>query len=440
MTGGPSNPSPNRGSIWTRVIPLVVALWVATAFVQLRLDQRRSLFNPMTSDPKRGLAASVKNNVFGASLLGVREVVAGMLWVKADELFHTGKYTELVPYFSLVTFLDPHQIDVYSTGAWHLSYNFGDPRMLTQSKSFLREGIRNNPTIWDLYFQMGWLQFDWPCEDYESALPWFVEATKFPDSSGEAHPPFVDHMVAHTMVRQGRIDDAVAKWNQNLATAEKEIVKAKTKRNQTDERYWQQERDVCRNNRDLVIVRKAARGDLSRNPKNLHFDVHVNKLSSGVLHSVIKVVGMPPLVDNYGETANARVEIILQDKGYDRLLEQHAKDLTWITTNLTRYRSIYNVIEKNTYVSDKNQPFVNIELNKDPADLGRKPSEIFPLKSDDYELIFRFEPRVRRQPEIVQEAFGWIGEGLALGPQTRVGPTGVRWLELRIPLKRDQIL
>lgn len=429
-----------RGIPLPRLIAAIAILFVGIGLVQTRLDQRRGLFNPVVNDPKRGLSASIRNNVFGASMLGIREVAAGMLWVKADELFHNGQYTELIPYFKLVTFLDPHQIDVYSTGAWHLSYNLGDARLVPQSTAFLDEGIANNSKIWDLYFQKGWLLFDWPAEDYEAALPLFQEAAKHPSTDGSPAPPYITHMIAHAMVRQGRVDDAIAQWQTNIDYAEAEHAKAKKTKNDTDIRYWQQERDVCRNNRELLLIRKTAREDVAKNPKRVTFTADVQKRGSRLLEVRVRTQGFPPLTDSYGEESNGRLELILQDRDYDKLAAQHKNDLLWVTKNLTRFRSIYNIIERNGTVTDRSKPVILVEMNKDPADQGRNPMDIYPLTSDEYELILRFQPRVRRQPEAVQNAFGWIGEGLAPGGQTRTGPSGSQMVEKRIPLKLDDIL
>ena len=52
---------------------------------------------------------------------GFREVVASWLWIRANDMFHSGDYEGLVPLVRTVVLLDPHQIDVYATGAVHSS-------------------------------------------------------------------------------------------------------------------------------------------------------------------------------------------------------------------------------------------------------------------------------------------------------------------------------
>ena len=60
------------------------------------------------------------------ALIGFRELVAGILWVRADSFFDTGNYDAILPIVRVVTILDPHQLDVYATGMWHIGYNFTD--------------------------------------------------------------------------------------------------------------------------------------------------------------------------------------------------------------------------------------------------------------------------------------------------------------------------
>src|SRR5437868_4628852 len=63
---------------------------------------------------------------FLVALAGFREMIAGILWVRADSFFDNGNYDAVLPIIRLVTILDPHQVDVYATGMWHIGYNFTD--------------------------------------------------------------------------------------------------------------------------------------------------------------------------------------------------------------------------------------------------------------------------------------------------------------------------
>src|SRR5829696_7161189 len=83
---------------------------------------------PDTNTPLQALAPA---------LLGFREVAASLLWVKTDDYFHRGEYEPILRLVRLITTIDPHQIDVYTTGAWHMSYNFMDKRLIRTGLEFL---------------------------------------------------------------------------------------------------------------------------------------------------------------------------------------------------------------------------------------------------------------------------------------------------------------
>jgi len=114
-------------------------------WLQVQLDPMRARYQP-------GKVTNIEigTQFVAATLIGLKEVVAGLLWVRADEFFHSGNYAAVIPIVRIVTWLDPHQIDVYDTGAWHLSYNFtdsqerSDRRYIPASRALYREGT---PTI-----------------------------------------------------------------------------------------------------------------------------------------------------------------------------------------------------------------------------------------------------------------------------------------------------
>ena len=52
----------------------------------------------------------------------------------------------------------------------------------------------------------------------------------------------------------------------------------------------------------------------------------------------------------------------------------------------------------------------DLNLNRDPADMGRDPKTIYPLTSDEYEVTVTFNPRT--QAPFIQDVYGWSGEGV----------------------------
>ena len=106
--------------------------WVGGVLVVLFLAQgivSRAMFPTWVKNYSAhnvGVAPGLSIDQLLASVAGLREMVAGILWIESDEYFHTGQFDAILPVIRLLTWLDPRQIEVYSTGAWHIGYNFTD--------------------------------------------------------------------------------------------------------------------------------------------------------------------------------------------------------------------------------------------------------------------------------------------------------------------------
>ncbi len=102
-----------------------------------------------------------------------------MLWVRTDEFFHNGDYEAIMPMIRIITWLDPHQIDVYETGAWHMDYNFtdsqerSDRRYIPLSLALINEGIANNPDEPDLYADKAFVHYFRKIQDYPQSADAF---------------------------------------------------------------------------------------------------------------------------------------------------------------------------------------------------------------------------------------------------------------------------
>src|SRR2546423_5152713 len=145
---------------------------------------------------ERSSVMGLSNEFILGPALGLQQAVAGALWVRADEFFHEGDYDAILPLVRMVTWLDPHQLDVYITGAWHLSYNFtdanerSDRRYIPAAQKLLEEGFANNPDVYDIPFELGWENID-KIKNYPRAEHWFRIATvkKGTDQQGRANQP-----------------------------------------------------------------------------------------------------------------------------------------------------------------------------------------------------------------------------------------------------------
>ena len=92
----------------------------------------------------------------------------------------------------IITWLDPHFIDVYETGAWHMDYNFtdtdqrSDRRYIPLSLSLMEEGIANNDNVPELYADLAFTHYFRKIGDYPKAQEWYVKGQ--PSRSRSARP------------------------------------------------------------------------------------------------------------------------------------------------------------------------------------------------------------------------------------------------------------
>ncbi|MDD4557879.1 MAG: peptidylprolyl isomerase [bacterium] len=189
---------------------VLVGIFIITVFVKKDIETDRIKYDMLPEN------LSPSDQVLGGLVGAFREITADYLWVTMDSFFHSGDWQRLVPTIDLVARLDPKFIQVWSVGAWHFAYNISVPassvkvkeQMIRQGDEFLEKGIRYNPHIYDLHFELGWNRFDRQL-DYQRALPEIKAAYAIKD-----HPHYVRHMVAHTLERLGRIEETKKLWKQ----------------------------------------------------------------------------------------------------------------------------------------------------------------------------------------------------------------------------------
>lgn len=107
---------------------------------------------------------------------GVRQFVAYSLWVRGDRIHHgyygtITKEAELVPYYEIITMMDPHFVDAYYV-AGETIYRAGREQ---EAIDFTLKGIENNPdsgdlhaALADLYLREG--RYEEAREQYRAAL------------------------------------------------------------------------------------------------------------------------------------------------------------------------------------------------------------------------------------------------------------------------------
>jgi len=152
----------------------------------------------------------------GSLILGFRSAVADLLWLKVDDYWHQGRMEMMLPMMYTVVKLDPHFIDAWAVGAWHLAYNapvtvdtMEDKRaFIDKAIVFLQDGIKRNPRHWQLYFELGFAIYYVKLEDYKNAAHYLELSARY-------RPPEekkVDRMLLHAYEQGGEYEKALEGW------------------------------------------------------------------------------------------------------------------------------------------------------------------------------------------------------------------------------------
>jgi tetratricopeptide (TPR) repeat protein len=99
---------------------------------------------------------------------------------------------ELLPWYRLLTYSDPHHWRGYMIGSWWLvNQQATDPQALTEAARFIDEGVRNNPEVFQLALMQGRIALQ--RERWDEALPAFDRAVtlaqKLRPADGRETPP-----------------------------------------------------------------------------------------------------------------------------------------------------------------------------------------------------------------------------------------------------------
>lgn len=173
-------------------------------------------------------AAAGGVNIFNL-FFGFRQVAANFVWLQVDRFWHEGMMHRMIPLMKTCVVLDPHFVDAYLLGAWHLSYNVTakmtdtaqalrewDPefracvgekeRYYYIAANFLKDGIRNNPRNYKLYFDLGFAVYSEKLKDYPNAVKYLEEAVRQP------HERWVPRMLYKNYELNGQFAQAKQGW------------------------------------------------------------------------------------------------------------------------------------------------------------------------------------------------------------------------------------
>lgn len=398
----------------TTLVLVILVLLVAQAFTQRWLEP----FWRKNYAPKGHIVTGLSPEQLLVALGGLREFMAGILWVRADGFFHTGNYDAILPMVRIVTWLDPHQVDVYSTGAWHMAYNFtdeqqrSDRRYIAPALALLKEGTENNPRTYELFFENAWMYHHKVEDHYDRAAALYEQAWLRPDIL-----PARRNMLAHAYEKDAQIDKAIDTWYRILEFDTQDLLKT------PNDYTAKTTRDTAEHNLDLLLLRKVARKYDTVPPLDVRFGARVIVEEP----KVIRVVG------HLGINAlGPRVRCVLKDAGYT--LPNPASEFSFdVPRGLTYMQESLYV--KETRIDRK------IDMSRDPS--------MYSFKADKYDVVFFYNPRLAA-PHI-QDRLGFSGEGMAdrqflrdgyeLSGRQRPSPDA-KWnvIYCTVQLTRDQLL
>ncbi len=185
---------------------------------------------------------------------GFRKVAANFIWIQVDRYWHQGENYRMIALMKTCTALDPHFVEAYLIGSWHLSYNITAKMMDTpwpQRKwdakygacvgekekyyyiaiNFLKDGIRNNLRDYKLYFDLGFSVYKQKLKDYPNAVKYLSEAILQP------HDRWVPRQLFICQELNGQFAQALAGWEDYArrfpkTTVGEEVAPRFIKRNQ----------------------------------------------------------------------------------------------------------------------------------------------------------------------------------------------------------------
>ena len=172
----------------TKTIALLAALLIVIIFSATLLDDYADKnFKAKTTVD---YSASALLDILGE----LRYTAAALLWMKTDYYHHEYEFAgkplninePIMPLIRLITLLDPHFVQAYDFGAYHLAVNL---RMYKESMNFLKEGLTYNPNSFELNWEYGFLLY--MAKNYSEALPYLLKARELREQKTPSYDDFM---------------------------------------------------------------------------------------------------------------------------------------------------------------------------------------------------------------------------------------------------------
>ncbi len=158
--------------------------------------------------------------------LGYNGLIADIYWTRAVQYFgarhraHARNYQLLAPLLDITTELDPKLIVAYQFGSTFLAQKppegAGEP---DKAVALVERGIRAIPNRWQLYYELGFLQY-MELHDAGAAARAFERGSQLPG----AHP-FLKVLAAAMAQHAGQIETARMLWSTTYQTTKDEMIR-----------------------------------------------------------------------------------------------------------------------------------------------------------------------------------------------------------------------
>ncbi len=433
--------SPQRRAL----LAIALLLFLPIVLLQNRVDPQRAQYLPgQTEYGNQGLDKLPIQFALGG-LIGFREAIAGLLWVRCDDFFDAGDYQGIPPMIRIITWLDPHQVDVYETGAWHMDYNFtdtdqrSDRRYIPVSLALMREGIKNNPDVPDLYSDLAFTHYFRKIADFPSALIWYVQGqavdsqirqeteSHLADSGAQAKAKeaaqsvtTLGHMMAHTYEALGETPQAIQQWQYCIQMHKYDIA------HNTNDKYAEQS-GLASATRGMYEdqMRMKWRAVDTKTPVDFHFHPILVRVAPKVfvLKGTMSAIGNQRTTAGFledgkgqwGPVDGCRVEIRLQDAGYTM---PFIKSFTLSSINLDPNVTIMQDAASVTKGQIGGILGRKIDMSQDPG--------MYSFTAPRYTVTLWFDPSNPNDcPINVQDRIGWLGEGMTDSDPSVIDTSGL---------------
>lgn len=209
---------------WWQVLLIVLVISPLKLIWETRLDRLASESGLFSAGFNMDMRGKLTQDAAIAVLGGFRGVVTDFVWLAAHNDWEKREWFRMKPKLDTVVLLQPHFLDYWDIGAWHMAWNISydvsvnpqEPReafrlreqrhWIDEGEKFLKTAIASNPDSWLLYFKLGWL-LDQKKQDYIQAAEYFKKAAEFPDA-----PLYVRRQIGHALTKAGLKKEALEHW------------------------------------------------------------------------------------------------------------------------------------------------------------------------------------------------------------------------------------